>query len=108
MITRTFNGTKVVALVCDTVTCELSNETVIIPARVSENKLEKVAREMLSNDTVKFVSIVSTEKTETLMGMSEADFMKYAVELDPETRKPIEKLDPLENADENETEADAE
>ena len=102
MITRTFTGTKVVALVCDTTTCELSNEVCVIPARVAENKLEKVAREMLSNDTVKFVSIVSTEKTETLMGMSEADFMKYAVELDPETRKP------LENTDDNETEADAE
>lgn len=39
------------------------------------------------NNSAKFLKLVSAEKTSKLYGITEKDFLQYAVELDSETRK---------------------
>lgn len=41
------------------------------------------------DNSAKFLKIVSAEKSSKLYGISEKDFLQYAVELDSETRKEV-------------------
>lgn len=90
MVTRTFTTSKVQALTMNIVTCESEVVTFIVPKVYdNEEKLLKALRKDYETDTVKVVAITSNEKVETLYGLDETDFIKYAIELDKETRKPI-------------------
>lgn len=89
-VTRTFEGMEVTALVCDTVTAELSNETFTIGHVInSEEKLEKLAAKKLNKGDVRFVKVVDSKVTTKVLGMTSEQFIANAVELDPKTRKPI-------------------
>lgn len=90
MVTRTFETMNIEVMAVDITTQKVCN-TLCTLSRVIEdsNKLEKAVREQFTGN-IKFVAIVNTTIESKLYGMSEADFLKYSVELDPETRKALE------------------
>lgn len=94
MVTRTIITTKVTALCMDIHKCEPCNVTVVLPRTFKNaDKLMKAVREQVDSDDIKVAHIVDTVEVETLYGMSEQDFIKGAVKLDPNTRKAIEEAD---------------
>ena len=75
----------------NTITAEVHNKEFEVPRTYKDNeKLLKVVKEMVETDSDKVVTIVDKSVATKLFGMSEADFLKNAIELDPETRKVLE------------------
>ena len=101
MVTRSFEVTKVNVMMCNTITAEVHNKEFEVPRTYKDNeKLLKVVKEMIETDSDKVVTIVDKSIATKLFGMSEADFLKNAIELDPETRKVLETEDEDEDEDE--------
>ena len=101
MVTRTILTTKVNVLCMDVKTCEPCNIDVSLPRTYKDDKkLLKKVQELVDNDEVKAVHIVSKEEVETLYGMTEQRFIEGAIILDPKTRKMLE--EESENDDEDE------
>lgn len=101
MVTRSFEVTRVNVMMCNTESAEVSNKEFEVPRTYKDaDKLLKVVKETAETKTDKVVTIVDKTELTKLFGMSEADFLKYAVELDPETRKALE----TEEAEETEAE----
>ena len=95
MITRTILGTKASVITVDTINMTASTKEFTIGGEWSDNnKLLKALKKIYETDTLVLSSVVKAEKTEKLYGMTEELFMANAVELDPETRKPIGTSDP--------------
>lgn len=91
MVTRTFKSTKANVLCMDIVAGEPFNKLVVLPRTYADDKkLLKAVKEVVETDEVKAVHVVDTTEVETLYGMTEAEFIASAKELDPETRKEIE------------------
>lgn len=105
IVTRTVMGTQVTVLGLDTETAEPENRTYIlsgtyrkeskdaegkvISSSVDEKKLLKDVKKTYDTDIFQNVKIVSVEPVNKLYGMWEEDFIANAMELDPETRKPL-------------------
>ncbi len=88
MVTRTIVTTKCVALCIDIETAEPFNKDYVLPGTYSdEKKLLKAVQKMEETENVKVVHIVDTEEVETLYGMPESDFIKYATVLPPRGTK---------------------
>lgn len=103
MVTRSFEVTNVNVMMCNTITAEVHNKQFEVPRTYKDNeKLLKVVKEMVETDSDKVVTIVDKSVATKLFGMSEADFLKNAIELDPETRKVLETDDEDEDEDEEE------
>lgn len=101
MVTRTIVTTQVVIMALDIEKGEPFNETMTLPRTYSDDKkLLKVVQDSFNTDTIKAVHIVSKEEVETLYGMAESDFIKYAQVLDPETRKALDTADATDTAEE--------
>lgn len=85
MITRTIVTTnaEIMAFNLDTNEVITLNESYI--GDLSDSDIEKKFSADYDN-TAKFLKIISAEKTTKLYGISEKDFLQYAVELD-ESRK---------------------
>ena len=92
MVTRTIEVLEVSALCMDIVKVEPIVKTLELTGmgETSDDKLLKALKKVYETDTLKVVSINSTNKREELYGMTEIDFLKSAVRLDNETRKRIE------------------
>ena len=89
-VTRTINSIEVKAICMDISTMENSEETLIFTGDVPSNDiLLKKLRKVYETDSYKVVAIKDITTTEKLFGMPEVEFLKYAKELDPETRKPL-------------------
>lgn len=89
LITRTISGTKVTAKVVDANTDIISTKELVLNKVVSDtDKVKKLVTKELSEGEV-LVSIVSTEKIDKLYGVTVADFMAHAIELDSATRDEI-------------------
>lgn len=89
MITRTVVGTSITAKVVNKTTNEISDFTTIVSKVVSDEKgATKELSKVLPADLV-IIDIKSFDKVEKLYGITQADFMAHASELDPKTRKPI-------------------
>lgn len=88
LITRTKVNTKATVMVANTDNNKVEQTTVIIPKVDGERKTRKEIEKALP-ENLKFVSVIMAEDNETLYGLDETIFLKYAVELDPKTRKPI-------------------
>ena len=100
MVTRTFLTTKAIVMVANTEIGEVENMVVTLPRTYKDDKKrDKAIKEMVDTDTIKYVATVSAEAIETLYGMSEEDFLASAVELDKESRKPVETSADEESAD---------
>lgn len=86
---RLIKTTKVVCMVVNTETAEVSNKVFIISQLPkSDEKLLSNIRKEYETDSQKIVSIVSKERIETLMGITYEQFFDNAVELNPKTHKP--------------------
>ena len=91
MVTRSFDTMEIHVMTVNVKSQKVGNEMITLSRVISDrNKLEKTLRDYFGNDDTRFVAIVSTEIKTKLYGMSETDFLKYSVELDPETRKALE------------------
>ena len=89
MITRALVTTnaEIMAFNLDTNEVIILKETYI--GDLSDKEIEKKFT-IEYNNSAKFLKLVNAEKTTKLYGISENDFLRYAVELDNETRKVVE------------------
>ena len=88
LITRTFDGTNVVALVYNKKSNESEEHEVYISGKYDDSeKLEKAVAKMFKNPDYKFITVLSAVDASELRGMTEEDFIKYSVILDKESRK---------------------
>lgn len=88
MITRTIVTTnaEIMCFNLDTNEVITLNESYI--GDLSDNDIEKQFT-VDYNNSAKFLKLLSAEKTSKLYGITEEDFLQYAVELDSETRKNV-------------------
>lgn len=88
MVTRSIVTTNAVIMCFNLDTNEVItlNESYI--GDLSDKDIEKQFSVDYDN-SAKFLKIVSAEKATKLYGIPEKDFLKYAVELDSETRKEV-------------------
>lgn len=89
MVTRTITTTKLEVMVVDITRGETATEVVEVAGKIEGDKALKVAKKKLETEAVKVVAIVGSDLIEKLYGIPEDDFIKYAVELNPETRKAL-------------------
>ena len=89
LITRTKTSLVVKAMVANTETKVVESKEFTIP-KVDDKKIQKELEKVLP-ENLKFVAVESKVEKEILYGLEEAVYMQHAVELDPKTRKPIEK-----------------
>lgn len=86
---RTIKSVKVTVMTVNSETAEVGNAVYMVSQLPKKpEKLLADLRKAYETDSVKIVSVVSTEEINKLMGITEEDFFAHAVELDPETRKP--------------------
>ena len=91
-VTRTINAIEVTAICIDIETLTPSDKVLSLTGDTPSNEQAlKQLKKLYETDTFKVVAVKDIKVTEKLYGMAEVDFLKYAVELDAETRKPIEK-----------------
>ena len=84
MVTRTINFTEVTALTVDVIAQTTGTQVFTLSGTFTENeKLMKSLKKEYETDTIKIVSIISTEVNEKLYGMTEQEFMSVAQVLPP-------------------------
>lgn len=89
-VTRTINVTTVKAITMNIETKAVSTQDFTISGDTpSQDSALKQAKKLYETSTLKIVAIESLETVEKLYGMSEVEFLKYAKELDPQTRKAL-------------------
>lgn len=90
MVTRTVVGTNVTALCANLETKQMEAKTFALSGTFKdESKLLKKLQKIYDTNTLKVISITDKQEFNTLYGMDEDYFLKNAVILDPETRKPL-------------------
>lgn len=89
MVTRTIEVTHALYKGMDIINSEIIEGAVAFTGNYSEDECLKLAKNQLDTDSFKVVYITDFYVTEKLYGMPEIDFLENAVELDPETRKPL-------------------
>ena len=89
MVTRTIESTNVVLLTVNVEEHSVKNLSLTLCGTFRNNKELLNACKEHETETVKVVSVLSSETVETLYGMPESVFMQYAVQLPP--RKVYEK-----------------
>lgn len=106
MVTRTVVGTELEVMIFESTTNEVTTITQIIGGQYADGaKLLKAAEKAINSDTVKVLKVVTSKPADKCYGMTEVDFLKYAKELDPKTRKLLE-ADPNAEVDTDEATAD--
>ena len=89
-ITRTINAIEVSAICMNIETMENTVEVLSLTGDVpTDEQLLKKLRKIYETNTYKVVAIKDIKTIEKLFGMPEVEFLKYAKELDPDTRKPL-------------------
>lgn len=89
-VTRTINVTTVNAITMDIETKNVETKAFTISGDTPSNDSAlKQAKKLYETSTLKIVAIESMDTVEKLYGMSEVEFLKYAKELDPITRKAL-------------------
>lgn len=85
-VTRTMKNTVVTMMAVNTETKDVFEQEIVLPRTYKdEAKIMKLIQAMFAGEPVQPVSILSTRVEESLYGMTEADFMKYAEKLPPRT-----------------------
>lgn len=85
MVTRTIEQTTADVMTLNVVTAEVLTQSYTIGGRYSDEDLLKKLQEIFQTDEVKLVHIEKQECTEVLLGMTEEDFIRYAIVLPPRT-----------------------
>ena len=83
MITRTCVTTEVKALCVNVVTAEVSTRDFVFTGLIKDEKTMINSAQSQCEDNIKVVVIKERSERETLYGMSEQDFVKYAKVLPP-------------------------
>lgn len=78
MVTRTISSTTAKVLVVNLKTKQAEEKEVTVMRTPDEKHLMKAVEAELNSEEVKAVTILSSEVTETLYGMEEAEFIKVA------------------------------
>lgn len=87
-VTRTISSTKVIVMCVDTETAKVDNyEVTIAGTYADDKKMMKAVTNVVETETLKPVSVVSTEVIETLYGMDEQKFIEMAEVLPPRDKK---------------------
>ena len=103
MVTRSFETTLCEVMTVNTETATIENIIVRLSRTYkSDDECFKAVCDNVNTNTVKAVKIITAWTETKLYGMSEKDFLTFAVELDPETRKILETTDEDEDEDEDE------
>lgn len=90
-VTRNITSTKVVVMCVDIETAKVNNyEVTIAGTYIDDEKLMKAVTKVVKTETLKPVSVVSTEVIETLYGMDEQKFIEMAEVLPPRAKKKIQ------------------
>lgn len=90
MITRTLTATECEVLCCDVEAGDTIVETVSVPRTYKNDEaLMKALRPLVETEQIKPVHIQSKKVTETLYGMTEAEFMEHAKVLPPRTTSEV-------------------
>lgn len=89
-ITRTITGTRARVIVVNAQSLKADVKEFIISDTFDNNdKLLKALKKNYDNSEQILSAVMNTEKFEELYGLDESVFMRYAVKLDPKTRKPL-------------------
>ena len=89
LITRTISGTEVIVKVVNKTTDEISRKSVILNKVVTDSdKAAKLVTKQLAEDEV-LIHVESLTKVDKMYGITPADFIAHAIELDPATREAI-------------------
>lgn len=85
-VTRTMKNTVVTMMAVNTQSKDVFEQEIVLPRTYKdETKIMKLIQAMFAGEPVQPVSILSTRVEESLYGMTEADFLKYAEKLPPRT-----------------------
>lgn len=91
LITRTISGTEVVTMVANSTSNTITEKTITLNKVVDDvEKAKKLVAKQLKDTDEVLVSVKSLTKIDKLFGITVADFMAHAIELDPSTRNAIE------------------
>lgn len=94
LVTRAVVGTEATIKVVDLATDAISTETVVIDKKFEEDEKAKVRKAVdklfADRDDVAVVTVISFKQVNKLFGVKQEIFMANAIELDPETRKPLD------------------
>lgn len=98
MVTRTVLGTVATAKVINIHTDQLETREIMLARTFEADELDKVKRACdkavkAANPEETVVSVLSYVRDEKLYGVKEEVFMTNAIELDRETRKPLNDVD---------------
>lgn len=87
MVTRTIITTTVCVNCANIATNTLETVEVVLPRTYKSDKdILKVVNKTIASDTLKPVAIISATVNETLYGMTEIDFLRYASVLPARTK----------------------
>lgn len=103
LVTRTMVSTVGMVICMDITTIESEVKKMSLVGSYDKDTFLKKLKAHYETDTFKVVSVQEFHEVEKLYGLSENDFMKYAKELDPVTRRPLNKQE-QEQEDEVESE----
>ena len=87
MITRTIVSTNYTVVCVDIATAKVENRVYTFAGVKDESKCLAIINDLYKETTEKAVAVTSAEEVETLYGMPESTFMKYAVVLPPRGTK---------------------
>ena len=94
LVTRAVVGTEATVKVIDLATDAISTVQVVIDKRFAEDEKAKVrkavVKQFADREDVAVVTVVDFKQVNKLYGVKQEIFMANAIELDPETRKPLE------------------
>ena len=91
MVTRELTGTEANVLVVDPVNAATDYKQFTIQGKYKTTEhLLKAIKKVYEDETCKIVKIIDSKEVHKLYGMPTEHFYAHAIELDPETRKPIE------------------
>lgn len=97
LVTRAVVGTEATIKVVDLATDAISTEVVVIDKKFEADEKAKVRKAVdklfADREDVAVVTVVDFKQVNKLFGVKQEIFMANAIELDPETRKPLEKAD---------------
>lgn len=91
MVTRTIQATTVTVLCVNTIDEKTEVKDIVLPRTYKDDKsILKALANVITEEAIKPVHVISTTVTETLYGMSETDFIHHAKVLPPRTTATID------------------
>lgn len=81
MITRTIIQSDVTAMVVDVTEIKVENKVYTLGGQYTTDTALKKLKNLYEDDTLKFVSVISIDERELLLGMTEDDFIRYSTVL---------------------------